>query len=470
MIRVVSIFTRIGLGGGGKVKAVRERMNALAQIDGIEPVLLSLEHGIDQKLNFATLQADGTVAEGVRHMTQAEACDAGEGAEVSFPAHDQIDARENKTVYLLGNKMVMTDRTSQTAVGTVVKRRVPHRRGAQVYTLVNGRVHQMVQRMKGDVIEITDYANGLPVRWHKREDGRFAIGRNLVTGTICRMERVFYQNIHQMIDFGRSVVFFDGVTSAYLASVTRSKRVLFLHADHRGPDGDIVPRSRYLLENFDGEALVTSTHVHKRQIEVDVVPAAPVHVIPHVCDSVPAAEGKRRNLVTVSRLELTGKPIPQCIEAFCQVMDEFPLVDYLIYGLGAGQGALEAQIAQLGCGDRVRLEGYTTAPLEVFGGALASVYPTTTEGFGLSILEALAAGCPVITNDVNYGPRELITSGQNGELVSSGDIAGMADAMRRVLSDPQAYQSKTTDGLERYSRAAYLDNYRNLIEDVAGSQ
>ena len=43
----------------------------------------------------------------------------------------------------------------------------------------------------------------------------------------------------------------------------------------------------------------------------------------------------------------------------------------------------------------------------------------------------------------------------------------MADAMRRVLRDPEPYQRQTGVGLERYSRAAYVQNYRKFIEQTA---
>lgn len=139
-------------------------------------------------------------------------------------------------------------------------------------------------------------------------------------------------------------------------------------------------------------------------------------------------------------------------------------MDYLIYGVGSGQPKLESQIAALRCGDRVRLMGYTNRPLDVFRGAIASVYPTLTEGFGLSILEALSNGCPVISYDVNYGPREMILPGIKGELVKPGDIEALAGAMRRVLSRPAHYQRGTSLGLERYTRQAYLSNYRAFVK------
>jgi poly(glycerol-phosphate) alpha-glucosyltransferase len=64
----------------------------------------------------------------------------------------------------------------------------------------------------------------------------------------------------------------------------------------------------------------------------------------------------------------------------------------------------------------------------------------------------------VITYDVNYGPREMIDSGRNGELVPPGDISAIAAAMRRVLYQPLRYQRETVNGLDSYTRDAYLAN------------
>lgn len=466
--QVYSIFERIGRGGGGKVKAVFHRMNALAEMDDFTPILLSIDHDLRQKTNFAELQAQGAVAARVQNLTLPELClpaalAAGVQPFDAFPAFDQVQKKGKQIIYLREGAEVMTDKTRQTAIGNQTGRVVPHRHGELTYSLLDGCLFQRLQKKADGTTERTDYVNGVPIRWTKTHGRSFVVGKNLITGKIYRMLRGFCCSFFELVEWGRAVVFFDGVTSAYLSAVTKAPRVLFLHADHRGPKGDIVPRSRFLIENFKGEAIITSTQVHKAQIEADVTPSAQVHVIPHFCETVPMPPQVRRNLVTVSRLELTGKPIHECIEAFCRIMHEFPEVDYLIYGVGAGQKRLEAQIAEMGCSTRVRLMGYTKTPLAVFQGALASVYPTTTEGFGLSILEALSNGCPVISYDVNYGPREMIEPGAKGELVPPGDIAAIADAMRRVLLRPGFYQSGTSRGLERYTRQAYLGNYRDIV-------
>ena len=68
--------------------------------------------------------------------------------------------------------------------------------------------------------------------------------------------------------------------------------------------------------------------------------------------------------------------------------------------------------------------------------ATASVFflPTRMEGWGLSIMEAMASGCPVVSTPVG-GVTELVQTGENGLLVPVGDVHGFAEAIERLLDD-----------------------------------
>lgn len=459
MAVVYSIFHRLGKGGGGKVRAVQHRLNAFAEMRGFDPVLLNLDHHIRQRLNFAGLRRSGVLHPGVAYASLPDAClgaavRAGIGVFTDYPAGEGSDAR------------VSTSRPKgDDAVGMVVTKSYAAGKDMNRLTLLNGLPHQLeVARPDGSVVT-TDFAAGRPIRRWRRRGSAFMGGTNLVTGAFHGMARMFEASLFELVDWTDSVVFFDGITSAYLAPFATPRSILFVHADHRNPDGTISARARGLIEGYQGAAIVTATEMHRRRLAADLVPARPVEVLPHFIHIEAHPAEPRRHLVTVSRLDLAGKPIDQAIRAFATIMDDFPGVDYLIHGDGAGEAQLKELIATLGCGDRVRLMGYTDAPLAVFRGALAAVCPTLTEGFGLSILEALSCGCPVISHDVDYGPGEMI-DGRNGLLVPPGNEAALAAAMRRVLADPLPFQQATADGLDRYSRSRYLENYSRLALQV----
>ena len=59
----------------------------------------------------------------------------------------------------------------------------------------------------------------------------------------------------------------------------------------------------------------------------------------------------------------------------------------------------------------------------------------TLRGSPNVVVEAMANGCPVVSFDCPYGPAEIIEGGRSGILVPQDDIAGLSDAIQRVVSD-----------------------------------
>ena len=471
MVKIVSIIEQIGLGGGGKVTAVFNRMNLFAEYPNFEPVLLSLAHHPRFKNIFLELQSAGRIAPRVNFTTLPDACAPtatrnGTEANVDWPEYDCIIKKNKKQTYLRKNRTIMEERKTSTLAGELTRLKVTDKNNNFDALFLNGTIEVIKRKNEDNTDEITDFSKGIPIRWVKSKGNTYIMGKNLITGKWYGNARPLTISFYEMISDDNCVTFFDGVTSHYLAATTQPPRVFFMHEDHLKEHGEFPPRIRHQIEKFMGEAIITATSVQKKQLEADCVPAAKIRVIPHVCEIEPAAKGQRNNLVTLSRLDRWGKPINECVDAFVTIMDEFPDVNYLIYGDGGARNELENQIKRLDCGHRVKLMGYTTDPYSVFRGAIAAAYPTLTEGFGIAILEALACGCPVISYDVNYGPRELIQSGVNGELVRPGDIGSISQAMRKVLKNPTPYQKATSKGLNRYSRKAYSKNYLNLIAEL----
>jgi glycosyltransferase involved in cell wall biosynthesis len=86
--------------------------------------------------------------------------------------------------------------------------------------------------------------------------------------------------------------------------------------------------------------------------------------------------------------------------------------------------------------DRVVLGGsYDAAALaSLLAGHRVLLFASRAEGLGMTVLEALAAGLPVVASDVP-GPRDILAGGQGGVLVPDGHVEGMATALRRLLAD-----------------------------------
>ncbi|MEM4264997.1 MAG: glycosyltransferase family 4 protein [Thermoplasmata archaeon] len=90
------------------------------------------------------------------------------------------------------------------------------------------------------------------------------------------------------------------------------------------------------------------------------------------------------------------------------------------------------------CGLTDRVEFIETIPdeklIDLYARASAFLLTSRMEGWGLSIMEAMASGCPVVSASVG-GVNELVENGKTGILVSPGDVKGFADAVARFLSD-----------------------------------
>jgi glycosyltransferase involved in cell wall biosynthesis len=88
---------------------------------------------------------------------------------------------------------------------------------------------------------------------------------------------------------------------------------------------------------------------------------------------------------------------------------------------------------------------------ELYNTAAAFIQTSLHEGFGLPVIEAMAAGCPVITTD-SHGNRDFCFDGENCLVVEQGDVEGLAAAITRVLGDAELRKRLSAAGLETAER------------------
>ncbi|MBD3162427.1 MAG: glycosyltransferase, partial [Candidatus Eisenbacteria bacterium] len=145
-------------------------------------------------------------------------------------------------------------------------------------------------------------------------------------------------------------------------------------------------------------------------------------------------EGTGPVVGTIGRLH-RQKGHRDLVEAAVRVLEEEPSCRFTIVGEGEERGALEREIAAAGLGERFSLPGAThdaTAALADFD---LFVLPSLWEGLPLTLLEAMAAGLPVIASDVD-GIPEAVSEGKDGLLVPPRDPAALARAILGLLRDP----------------------------------
>jgi glycosyltransferase involved in cell wall biosynthesis len=159
------------------------------------------------------------------------------------------------------------------------------------------------------------------------------------------------------------------------------------------------------------------------------------------------------------------------LQAAPEILRSCPAAVFLIAGRGDCEAELRAQARELGVEERVRFLGLRQdIPILL---ALGDVFvqPSLSEGLSIAILEAMAAGRPVVTTRVGGNP-ELVVDGQTGVLVDAANAEALATAVTRVLSDQAEGRRLGANGLARVRSAFSIDGmvaqYEAIYHAVAG--
>ena len=134
---------------------------------------------------------------------------------------------------------------------------------------------------------------------------------------------------------------------------------------------------------------------------------------------------------TVGRLQPV-KDHALLLRAFAKVRMQVPEAVLAIVGDGPLRGALEAQAQQAGLSDAVRFLGDRHDVPRLLTGMDVFALSSASEGYSIALLEACAAGLPIVATDVG-GNREIVRDGINGRLVPAADVAALATALIALL-------------------------------------
>lgn len=149
------------------------------------------------------------------------------------------------------------------------------------------------------------------------------------------------------------------------------------------------------------------------------------------------------------------------VRAFAKVCAVQPTAKLAIVGDGPERAAVSLAVQQLGLADKVVLPGFALDPWPWFYSADLFVLSSHTEGFGLVLVEALAAGLPVVSTDCDHGPREILENGRFGQLVTPGDSDALAEAILAALQQPPDPE-RSRDRARQVSGGA-LKRWQNIL-------
>ena len=173
--------------------------------------------------------------------------------------------------------------------------------------------------------------------------------------------------------------------------------------------------------------------------------------------------GERPVMIHISNFRPV-KRVRDVVATFARVHETIPSVLVMV-GDGPDRAAAEDEARKLGVVENVRFLGRidTVAPLL----AIADVYLLTTdrESFGLSALEAMACGVPVVAAGVG-GIREVVEDGVSGTLVPVGDISALAAAAARLLTDKAHWERQSAAAAARARALFGIDDVVSRYEAV----
>ena len=220
----------------------------------------------------------------------------------------------------------------------------------------------------------------------------------------------------------------------------RSHRARQVRSRYAGPVGQ--PRLSGRLLPFAGaaDAVVALTRRQAADLQEDL-PGLEVHVIPNMIDPVASDLVPERDplrVVQLGRLDAV-KRVDHAMRAVAIARRTVPGIQFEVYGRGPEAEHLLELRGELGLQEAVSFPGFTEDPIQVLAGASVSLMTSRREGFGLAVAESLAAGTPVVTYDVDYGPAELVEDGVNGRVVADGSVEDLAEALVEVLGDPETW-------------------------------
>ncbi len=125
------------------------------------------------------------------------------------------------------------------------------------------------------------------------------------------------------------------------------------------------------------------------------------------------------------------------IRAFARLREHVPNIELVIIGSGPLQMELAAEAERLGVAAHVHLPGERENVIGLLAAFDVYAHPSLFEGMPIAVMEAMAAGLPVVATGVD-GTRELITDGETGWLVAVGAEAALAERLRWMLENSEA--------------------------------
>jgi glycosyltransferase involved in cell wall biosynthesis len=231
-------------------------------------------------------------------------------------------------------------------------------------------------------------------------------------------------------------------------------------------------RVQRLIQRAAEKVVVPSQSVADAALLWSRVPAEKIVVIPNAVDpasfprsQIPLQDPRPFPVVFIGRLDPI-KQVPDLVSAVCRLGG---LVHLDVWGEGPDRANIEMELDvwRPAAEQWVTLRGATDDPRPALANAGLLVLPSAAEGFGLVLIEAMAAGVPVLATNV-AGIRDVVRDGETGLLVEGKHpIGALVEIIPRIVSDRDLRRRLAENGLaevrHRFSWETVLPSYQRLL-------
>ena len=267
-----------------------------------------------------------------------------------------------------------------------------------------------------------------------------------------------------------------------------AKMVIVIHADHynenMSDDHHILWNNYYEYDFMNTDKIrcyITSTDIQNKTMkeqfrkytdfdpEIRTIPVGALE-----CLREPEMPRKDYSLVTASRLA-TEKHVDWIVKAVIKAHERIPQVTLDIYGKGQEENKIKKLIEEAGAQDYIRMMGHQDMS-DRYVNYSAYIAASTSEGFGLTLMEAVGSGLSMLGFDVPYGNQTFIAEGENGYLLprdreNDGPeemIQKLTAGIERLFlgSDLKAFSEKSYEIASEYLTDRIEEKWKRLVEEL----